>query len=129
MANATEVQYAKLSKYVEITHGDNKVPYLTARMAAKASSPTKTKRKIYVYERCSQFDMLSNIPSTYMWVSPIPEEILTLYSLVQRKCSGAYHTYKDVLVYEEGYRLTQLDERFLKKLYESKDKVSSKIYT
>lgn len=129
MANVTEVQYAKLSKYVEITHGDNKVPYLTARMAAKASSPSKTKRKIYVYERCSQFDMLSNIPSTYMWVSPIPEEILTLYNLVQRKCSGAYHTYKDVLVYEEGYRLTQLDERFLKKLYESKDKVSSKIYT
>jgi DNA-binding transcriptional LysR family regulator len=129
LANVPDVQYAKLSKFVEITHGDNAVPYLTARMAARAGSSSKAKRKIYVYERCSQFDMLSNIPSTYMWVSPIPEEFLTLYGLVQRKCSSAYHTYKDGLVYEQGYQFTQLDERFLKKLYESRDKVSAKIYT
>lgn len=129
LASVPEVQYAKLSKFVEITHGDNIVPYLSARTASKSSVSAKTKRKIYVYERCSQFDMLSNIPSTYMWVSPIPEEFLSLYGLVQRKCSGAHHKYKDALVYEEGYRLSQLDERFLKKLYESKDKVSQKVYT
>ncbi len=130
LADAPEVQYPKLSKFIEIVHGDNVVPYIKdARGGDKAGKNAKTQKRIYVYERYNQFDLLSHIPTTYMWVSPIPNDILALHGLVQRKCSVAHHTYKDALLYEKGYSFTPLDEKFLEKLRASKDNVSEKVYT
>lgn len=128
LADVPEVQYQKLSKYIEIVHGDNTVPYVSAHSAAKTGKSAKEQRRIYVYERYNQFDLLSHIPSTYMWVSPVPEEFLLLHGLVQRKCSVAHHKYKDALIYEKGYEFTSLDRRFLEKLHESRDQVSNKVY-
>ena len=64
----------------------------------------------------------------YMWVSPIPEIWLTRYDLVQRKCTQAVNKYKDVLIYPKNYEFSQLDKKYLDKLYESKNEVALKIY-
>ncbi len=124
LAAAKKIVFSDLSPYIEIVHGDTAIPYLPA-IKEKTSDITK---RIYVYERCSQFDMLSNIPSTYMWVSPIPERFLELYGLVQRKCHVENHRYKDLLVYPIGYEFTPFDKKFIDQLYASKNEVAFRQY-
>ncbi len=128
LAGATEIRFSLLKHYVEIVHGDLGVPYLTDRELRRDPSGEHLKKKIYVYERGSQFDMLCQVPSTYMWVSPIPELWLTRYNLVQRKCTEAVNKYKDVLIYPKSYEFSQLDKKYLDKLYESKNEVALKKY-
>ena len=81
---------------------------------------------IYVYERGSQFDLLTNVSTTYMWVSPIPQSILEKNQLVQRVCKAENNLYKDVMIFREDYRQNEYDVLFQKKLYESKVDVSIK---
>ena len=124
LASAEKVRYEELSQYIEIVHGDTVIPYLPANRIQRSEA----KKRIYVYERCSQFDMLSHIPKTYMWVSPIPDSFLTLYGLVQRKCHAANHKYKDLLICPKGYTFTPLDKKFIDQLYASKNEVAFRQY-
>lgn len=128
LASAEEVQYDKLNKYIEIVHGDTIVPYKSAGEIKKSHETAQAKKRIYVYERCNQFDLLAHIPATYMWVSPIPDELLHRYELVQRKCKKGNRKYKDLLIYPKGYKFSALDKKFLDKLYESKNEVAFKEY-
>ncbi|MGE4484717.1 MAG: LysR family transcriptional regulator [Oscillospiraceae bacterium] len=128
LADAEELRYSKLSSFIEIVHGDTIVPYINASEIKKPGESHKVKKRIYVYERCNQFDLLARIPATYMWVSPIPDEFLRRYELVQRKCKVANHKYKDLLIYQKGYKFSQFDKKFLDKLYESKNEVALKDY-
>ena len=43
-------------------------------------------RRIHVYERCSQFSILQQLPSAYMWASPMPQRALDQFHLVLKKC-------------------------------------------
>ncbi len=120
LASSEKVRYEALSQYIEIVHGDTVVPYLPANKVQR----TEAKRRIFVYERGSQFDILSHIPKTYMWVSPIPDSFLKLYGLVQRKCHAANHKYKDLLICRKGYAFTAQDKKFIDHLYASKNEVA-----
>ncbi len=124
LASAKKVSYSDLVSYIEIVHGDTVIPYLPAGRIKKSEA----KKCIYVYERGSQYDILSHIPKTYMWVSPIPESFLNLYELVQRKCHAANHKYKDLLIYPKGYEFTALDRQFIDHLYASKNEVAFRQY-
>jgi DNA-binding transcriptional LysR family regulator len=124
LASAKKVVFDELVQYIEIVHGDTAIPYLPAVKVRKSDA----KKCIYVYERCSQFDLLSSIPKTYMWVSPIPDHFLDLYGLVQRKCHAANHKYKDLLVYPKGYEFTALDRQFIDRLFASKNEVAFRQY-
>ena len=77
-------------------------------------------KRIYVFGRGSQFDLLVNNPKTFMWVSPLPEEMLERYNLVQRQCVDNDKVYKDVLIYKNDYSLTKLDQSFISELIESR---------
>ena len=72
--------------------------------------------------------MLTCIPWTYMWVSPIPEKLLQRYGLVQRRCMAPNNRYKDLLIYPKGYKFSELDRKFIDKLYASKNEVAFKEY-
>jgi hypothetical protein len=84
--------------------------------------PDKIGQRIFVYERASQFDLLSENPKTFMWVSPASQQILDRYNLVQRVCEGNKKVYKDVLIYHKGYRLSKLDKDFVTALCEARRK-------
>lgn len=121
LAEKSVITKDDLKDYVQITHGDVDLPH----------TPDKTDtnlRTIFVYERGSQFDLLANVPSTYMWVSPIPTSYLEKNNLVQRACSSVHNRYKDVLIYSHNYQFSDLDKLFQQKLYESKIEVSSVKY-
>lgn len=129
LADKDELSYHDLSCYTEIVHGDLGVPYVSDKEAKKARPCEFLKKSIYVYERGSQFDLLCEVPTTYMWVSPVPEKWLTRFDLVQRKCKEPGQKYKDVLIYPRNYNFSQLDRRFMDRLYESKNDVAFKKYT
>jgi hypothetical protein len=75
-----------------------------------------------VFERGVQFTLLEQVPNTFMWVSPIPQDLLDKYNLVERKCSFNTKTYKDVLIYRKKYHLSKLDNQFIRKIAEAKHK-------
>lgn len=128
LASAQELSCDDLKQYTEIVDGDTIVPYLSSRETMKQANRTENTKKIYLYERCNQFDLLSNIPTTFMWVSPIPSETLERYQLVQKNCNATRQKYKDVLIYPKGYKFTPLEEKFIDKLFQVKDEVSNQVY-
>ena len=115
-----------LHPYIEIVHGDLTVPSLSDADLKKDLKEKDTQKHILVYERGSQLDLLHEIPSTYMWVSPLPEEPLERYGLVQRKCHFTKYKNKDVLIYPKHYKLSELAESFLSALNDVKVKIVCK---
>lgn len=122
LAQKDEIRYDDLADYIEIAHADPYVPSLPLSKVVKEELPNNIDRRIFIFERASQFDLLSTNPETFMWVSPAPEELLRRYGLVLKKCTDNKKIYKDVLIYKNGYKLTKLDRQFITELCASKRK-------
>lgn len=122
LADKEEISFDDLKDYIEIAHADPYVPSVPISKVVKEELPDNIERRIFVFERASQFDLLSQNEETFMWVSPLPTELLKRYSLVQRKCADNKKVYKDVLIYKDGYKLSNMDRRFITELCESKRK-------
>ena len=117
------VKYSDLEDYIEIVHGDLSVPSLSFSKVSRSSVSEHRKKRIYVYERGSQFDLLGNLHNTYMWVSPVPKSCLEQHAMVQLKCDVPYKVNKDVLIFPKGYSLSKLDEQFIAELERVKEKI------
>ncbi len=122
LAEKDDITFDSLADYVEIAHADPYVPSMPLSKVVKEELPDNVNRRIFVFERASQFDLLSTNKETFMWVSPIPETMLKRFNLVQKKCSENKKIYKDVLIYKNGYTLSELDRKFITELCESKRK-------
>ena len=109
--------------YIEVTFGDAEVPYIRVSEAETVSGIFANKKRILVYDRAMQFDMLRANPLAYMWVSPLPNEILRNNGLVQLKCSGSGQ-FKDLLISRSGHRFSNLDREFINKLFLQKNEVA-----
>ena len=107
----------ELSDGVEILHGDSRLPngeYIEFyREGREAYLP---KKKIYIFERGSQFDILREVKNSYMWVSPLPEKMLERYHLVQKEVGFLRHKMRDALIYKKGYVMNQKEKEFLEHL-------------
>lgn len=128
LAYAYELKYEELKRYIEIVHGDTSIPFLGVSEDENQSLKDSGRQKIYLYERCNQFELLSYIPETFMWVSPVPEKMLERYGLLQRKCAAPDNKYKDLLIYSRDYKFTELDKKFIDELYKAKTEVAFKEY-
>ena len=122
LASKNEITFDDLAGYIEIAHADPFVPSMPLSKVVKEELPDNIDRRIYIFERASQFDLLYKNPETFMWVSPAPDSLLERYNLVQRKCVENKKLYKDVLIYKKGYKLSELDRRFITNLCDSKRK-------
>ena len=111
-----------LVDYIEIAHADPYVPSMPAAKVVKEELSDDINRRIFVFERTSQFELLSRNLETFMWVSPIPKSLLERYDLVQKECSENRKIYKDLLIYKNGYKLSNLDRQFITELCEAKRK-------
>ena len=120
LASKSEIRFSDLPPFIEIAHADPFVPSLPLSDVKKQELPDDIERRIFVFERASQFDLLSENNRTFMWVSPIPDKLLERYGLVQRECADNKKIYKDVLIYRKDYRLTELDSLFITELCRSK---------
>ena len=120
LAALDEITFDDLASYIEIAHADPYVPSLPLSKIIKDELPDNVSRRIFIFERASQFDLLSENPETFMWVSPASDKLLERYGLVQRSCAENKRVYKDVLIYAEGYKLSALDKKFITAVCKSK---------
>ncbi|MBR6039993.1 MAG: LysR family transcriptional regulator [Clostridia bacterium] len=122
LAAKEKITFDDLKPLIEIVHGDPYVPSLPISVVKRAELPDDIHRRIFLFERGGQFDLLVENPETFMWVSPIPQKLLDRYGLVQRVCVDNNKLYRDVLIHRKEYAMTELDRRFLAELIESKRK-------
>ena len=122
LAEKEDITFDDLRDRIEIAHADPYVPSLPLSEVKKEELPDNSQRRIFVFERASQFELLSRNPDTFMWVSPIPQELLDRYGLIQRVCPENTRKYKDVLVHRKDYELTELDNMFIEQLVKAKRK-------
>ena len=120
LAQMQTVTFDDLVPYIEIAHADPYVPSLPLSKVVKEELPDNIDRRIFIFERASQFDLLSENPETFMWVSPTSKKLLDRYGLVEKKCVDNRRIYKDVLIYRAGYNLTNLDKSFITAVCDSK---------
>lgn len=113
IADKPEIHFSDLEDLMEIVHGDPYVPSLPVEVLKREETPDSIRRRIYLFERGGQFDILADNPETFMWVSPIPGKLLMRYGLVQRRCADNQKIYRDVLIRRKEHNLTQLDEQFI----------------
>lgn len=122
LAKLDTISSDDLEDYIEIAHADPYVPSMPISKVVKEELSDDIDRRIFVFERTSQFELLSRNLETFMWVSPIPKSLLERYDLVQKECSENRKIYKDLLIYKNGYKLSKLDRQFITELCESKRK-------
>lgn len=120
LAQKSTIRLSDLEEYIEIDHADPMISALPISVLKRTDDIDNAPRKIYVYERASQFDLLSENPETFMWVSPIPGHILKKHGLIQRYCSENNKVYRDVLIHKKDYKLSELDKSFITEVCASK---------
>ncbi len=122
LAEKSDIRFEDLPPYIEIAHADPYVPSLPMAAVKREELPSNIDRRIYVFERASQFELLSENHETFMWVSPVPDEMLERYGLVEKTCADNTKIYKDVLIYKKSRKLSALDKAFITELCNSKRK-------
>ena len=122
LAKKENITFDDLTDFIEVAHADPYVPSLPLAKVVKEELPDNIERRIFIFERASQNDLLSQNKETFMWVSPIPEDTLKKYNLVQVDCVDNKKVYKDILIYKKGYKLTDLDKKFITALCDAKRK-------
>lgn len=125
LAGPLELKFADLRQYTEIIHDDNSIPAMPVSEARLLAQKHEKKKKIAVYERGIQFELLRRVPSCYIWVSPMPRDILDVHGLVLKRCSDADNSFRDLLIYRKNYRFTPEDNLFVEKLKETIEKVKA----
>lgn len=122
LAKQETITYEDLTSCIEIAHADPYVPALSLSKVLKEELPDNVERRIFIYERGSQFDLLSKNPETFLWVSLVPRDILERYQLIEKICVDNTRMYRDVLIYRSGYHFSPLDKQFITALCEAKRK-------
>lgn len=112
-----------LAPYIEVAFGDEEVPYIRVSETEALSEAPQSSKRIFVYDRGSRMDLLRANPFAYAWASALPDDVLLLNGLVQRKCrkNGQF---KDLIVSKQGYRFSRLDRAFIDKLCLERNKVA-----
>lgn len=114
-----------LNSCIEIRHGDELIPNIS-ELYQQTDDDLPGRRHIYVYERGSQFDILASCEDSFMWVSPMPQEILDRYGLVQREAPGMRSPMKDALIYPISFRLTGDHLEFIEELERVREEILPK---
>ena len=114
LARQPKLTEEDFSFYIEVAFGDDYVPYVRVSNHNRAAEQLNNKR-ILVYDRAMQFDLLKVNSLAYMWVSPLPKEMLEQNNLVQRRIKNS-REFKDFLISRSGYRYSKLDRDFINEL-------------
>lgn len=123
LAGKDTVTAADLEPLTEVAHGDPYVPSLPLEEVRREEWADVSPRCVFLFERGSQFDLLAGNPNTFRWGSPIPQDVLDRYGLIQRTCDKNQKIYKDLLIRRKDYQLSALDNNFISELCRTKREV------
>lgn len=127
-ADNENLKYSDLScNYIELTQGDDAIPYVSGAVEKLFNSNRPADipvRKICMYDRGSALDFLLTVPQSFMLDSPVPESLCKKYRLVQRKCSFNDNSFKDMLIYSTGHKLSDMELKLVNKFYEVRNEAA-----
>ena len=123
LANLQVVSNRDLACCTEVLYGDASIPALPVNQARELAQAIEAKNTITVYERASQLELISRLNTAYTIASPMPQDVLDRFQLVQRRVDLPGNLYRDVLIYRAGYHLSRLDRLMIEKLRESARRV------
>lgn len=131
-ANAENLTYSDLScRYIELTQGDDAIPYVSGaveKLYAANRSADIPVRKVCMYDRGSALDFLLTVPQSFMLDSPVPDSLCNKYNLVQRKCNFNDNSFKDMLIYSTGHKLSDMELKLVNKFYEVRNETAFSEY-
>ena len=115
LAKQQSLQADDLAPYIEVMFGDEETPALSCGVSMPGAVPAQGGRRILVYDRAMQKQMLRSHLLAYAWASPMPQEELAASGLVQRSCrhSGEF---VDLLICKNGYYFSETDRNFIDRL-------------
>ena len=123
LALKDEVYVSDLRHYVEIAQADPFVPSIPTSEVIKEEMIGEVSRRVFLFERATQLSLLSRRPDTFMWSSPITEDLMQRYGLIQRRCIDNKKTYTDLLIWRQDYQLSELDNLFWEELMRAKQDI------
>lgn len=113
LSNEKKINNDLLKNYTEIIYGDSSEH---SNLTSYNENIEISKNKISIYDRASQFGLLRQVPTTFMQVSPLPCELLTEFSLIQKTNDDSKNIYRDIIIYKKNYKLTNEDTGFINNL-------------
>jgi len=116
LAHKRDISCNDLGSFVEVTHRDMYVPSLQANEMKQTDNFVIINKRIFVSGIGSRFNLISSVPTTFTWDSPVPSELINRYNLVEKSCREAVEKYRDVLIFRSGYQFGKLDKVFLEEL-------------
>ena len=116
LATMPLIRLQDLDAYSEIMQEEEAVPQISASAGKLADPSGEKKRRIFVYDRASQLQLLSEKQDTFLWAPSLPEKQLAAYRLVQRPCVDNRKKLRDTLIYRKEYDFTDLDKAFLQEV-------------
>ena len=122
LAGKQQAHPEDIAGWTELVHGDVENAFLPER-----TDELGERKRIYLYERGSQFDFLSNVPETYMWVSPLPQNVLVQHGLVQLPCPENRYRYRDALIFNKDHPFTGYTKDFYQVLLQTKNEIDASL--
>lgn len=118
LAKKDVITHADLEPLIEIAHADPYVPTRPMLELVKDQLTLNIRRRIFVFERASAFDMLSRNPETFMWISPVPKDTMVenRFGLTEREYADNGRVYEDILIYRDNYKFSDTDVLFIETL-------------
>lgn len=113
LAEKEKLTYLDLTGFLEIQEGDMRQPSFSFEEENNSAAGGPNGRFISVYDRGSQFELLKQLPDSYMWSGPIPYESLASTGLIFRPCSCPGNRHKDILIFRSGYKLSKEENLML----------------
>jgi len=123
LAEQDDIGEEDLSSYVEILHADPTVSSLPTTDAKKSGTAAVAGKQVFLFERGSQMDILSDVKNSFMWGSPVPRKILDRFGLIQKPSSISQTIYRDMLICKEDYHFSSMDRMFIDELMKIKQQV------
>ncbi len=120
LAKKEKIREEELSEFTELAHADHFVPSLSPNKVIKEEISENIRKKLFLFERCSALELLSENPDCFMWVSPTPKKLLRTYGLTELAVEDNKKAYRDVLIYKKDLRLSALENQFIIELCASK---------
>ena len=118
MAGRKQIRLSELVPYIALVHGDNHSVRFSDNETDQLYKIRQFSSRITIYDRGIQFEFLKTIPGTFMLVSPMPEEILKAYDLVQIKLDrDDVGMFEDMLIMQKNHIFSAFEKDLLNNIF------------
>lgn len=118
LAGAAHIMPEQLAPYTEVVHADYDMPIYPYSDYRYSGGRTADRRKnvIFIYDRGTLMEMLSNVHGSYIWTTPTAQALKDAYGLVERPCGAEPIQGCDVILYQTSRRLSLYIQRLIDRI-------------